>query len=526
MNDYVIVGAGSAGCALAARLTEDPTINVTLVEAGPPDSAQEIHIPAAFPTLFKSSWDWDFDSEPEPGLGGRRAYLPRGRMLGGSSSMNAMIYIRGAKADYDEWASDGAQGWSYQEVLPYFMRAEDNERGASEYHGAGGPLRVSEGRSLNPLCDAFVQGAEQAGYPHNDDFNGPSQLGVGRYQLTQRNGMRCSAAVAYLHPAMARPNLTVIPGALAHRVLFDHGRATGVEVSRGGAVETINAEREVILCAGAYGSPHLLLLSGVGPAAQLSAFQIAVVQDLPVGQGLQDHLMVGLNYLTNEESLMTALSPANVALLQTEGRGPLTSNVGEAGGFFETRSGLAGPDVQFHSAPALFYEEGMGLLTAHGFAIAPCVLKPTSRGHLMLRTAQPDTAPRILHNYLQTEEDRQSLLAGLRIALDIAHRPAVAAIKTGPFTVPASDSDADLMVYARQTAQTLYHPTSTCAIGAVVDSRLRVLGLEGLRVVDASVMPSVIRGNTNAPTIMIAERAADLIREDAGALAGHAVATS
>jgi choline dehydrogenase len=526
MEDYVIVGAGSAGCALAARLSEDPAVRVTLIEAGPPDTAQEIHIPAAFPTLFKSSWDWDFDSEPEPGLGGRRAYLPRGRMLGGSSSMNAMIYIRGARADYDEWAKDGAEGWSYNEVLPYFMRAEDNERGASEYHGAGGPLRVSEGRSLNPLCDAFVTGAEQAGYPHNEDFNGSRQLGVGRYQLTQRNGMRCSAAVAYLHPAMTRPNLTVIPGALAHRVIFDHGRATGVEISRGGTVETISAEREVILCAGAYGSPHLLLLSGVGPAKQLGAFQIGVVQDLPVGQGLQDHLMVILNYLTNEESLLTALSPANVALLQTEGRGPLTSNVGESGGFFETRSGLPAADCQFHSAPALFYAEGMGPLMAHGFALGPCVLKPTSQGAVTLRSAAPDTAPRILHNYLVTEEDRQVILAGLRIALDIAAKPAVSKLATGPFTVPASDSDADLMAYTRQTAQTLYHPTSTCQIGKVVDSRLRVLGVEGLRVVDASVMPSVIRGNTNAPTIMIAERAADLIREDAGVAAGSAVGTS
>ncbi len=431
--------------------------------------------------------------------------------------MNAMIYIRGDRADYDDWAAGGADGWSYEEVLPYFKRAEDNERGSDEYHGVGGPLTVSEGRSLNSLGDAFLQAAEQAGHPRNGDFNGASQLGVGWYQVTQRNGMRCSAAVAYLHPAMQRPNLTVLTEALVHKVVFEGDRAVGVEVSRGGEIEQVRAEREVVLSAGAYGSPHVLMLSGVGPAEMLPLFQIDVVRDLPVGQGLQDHLMVILNYLTNEESLMTALSPDNVALLQSEGRGPLTSNIGEAGGFFETRSGLAAADVQFHQAPVLFYDEGMGAPVAHGFAIGPCVLKPTSRGAVTLRSAQPDTAPRILHNYLATDDDRQSILAGLRIGLDIASQPALKSVTTGAFTVPESNTDEALMGFAQRAAQTLYHPTSTCAIGSVVDARLRVLGLEGLRVVDASVMPSVIRGNTNAPTIMIAEKAVDLIREDAGA---------
>jgi len=516
MFDYVIVGAGSAGCVLAARLTEDPEVSVALIEAGPADTADEIHIPVGFPSLFKSRWDWDYDTEPEPGLGDRRAYLPRGRMLGGSSSMNAMVYIRGNRADYDGWAAGGAAGWSYEEVLPYFRRAEDNERGADDYHGTGGPLAVSEGRSLNPLGEAFLLAAEQAGHPRNSDFNGASQLGVGRFQLTQRNGMRCSAAVAYLHPAIERPNLTVFTEALAHRVLFDGDRAVGVEISRGGAVEELRAEREVVLSAGAYGSPHLLLRSGVGPAAVLAPFQIGVVQELPVGVGLQDHPMVVLNYLTDEESLMTALSPENVALLQGEGRGPLTSNIGEAGGFFETRSGLAGPDVQFHQAPVLYHQEGLGAPVAHGFAFGPCVLKPGSRGSVTLRSAAPDVAPRIQHNYLTTDEDRQSMIAGLRIAMEIASQPALKSVTTGPFTVPESTTDDDLMAYSRRTAQTVYHPTSTCAIGAVVDNRLRVLGLQGIRVVDASVMPTVVRGNTNAPTIMIAEKAADMIREDVG----------
>ncbi|MGW2699857.1 GMC family oxidoreductase [Streptomyces sp. NPDC001340] len=296
MYDYVIVGAGSAGSVLAARLSEDPEVRVALIEAGGPDTAQEIHVPATFPQLFKSGLDWDLDSDPEPGIGDRRTYLPRGKMFGGSSSMNAMIYIRGSRADYDGWAAAGATGWSYADVLPYFRRAEDNERGADEFHGVGGPLTVSDGRSVHPLSSVFVQAAQQAGHKANDDFNGETQFGVGRYQLTQRGGMRCSTAVAYLHPALERPNLTVLSPARAHRVVIEGGRATGVEVERGGSVEVIRAEREVILSAGAYESPKLLMLSGIGPAAALSAFGIDVVRDLPVGQGLQDHYMTLLNF--------------------------------------------------------------------------------------------------------------------------------------------------------------------------------------------------------------------------------------
>lgn len=515
MYDYVVVGAGSAGSVLASRLSEDRRVQVAVIEAGPQDTADEIHLPVAFPSLFKSPLDWDYDTEPEAGLQFRRAYLPRGRVVGGSSSMNAMIYIRGARADYDGWAAGGADGWSFDEVLPYFMKAEDNERGKDAYHGVGGPLAVSESRSRHPLGDAFLRAAEQAGHLRNEDFNGSTQLGVGRYQVTQRNGMRCSAAVGYLHPAASRPNLTVVTGALAHRVVIENGRATGVVIGRDGSTEVIQARREVVLAAGAYGSAHLLLLSGVGPADQLSAFGIETIRDLPVGRNLQDHLSVFLNYRTDRESLMTALTPENLALLQEQGRGPLTSNIGEAGGFIETRGGLAGPDIQFHMAPVLFHGEGMGAATEHGYAFGPCLINPTSRGEVTLRSASPGTAPRIQHNYLQTEEDRQSVIAGLRSALGIADQPALRELTTGEFSAPTGDSDAELLDFAARTAQTLYHPTSTCAIGAVVDPRLRVLGLRGLRVADASVMPSVVRGNTNAPTIMIGEKASDMVLEDA-----------
>ncbi|MEU6665845.1 GMC family oxidoreductase N-terminal domain-containing protein [Streptomyces sp. NPDC046727] len=511
--DYVIVGAGSAGSVLASRLSEDPEVRVALIEAGGPDTAQEIHVPAAFPQLFKSDLDWDLDSDPEPGLGGRRTYLPRGRTFGGSSSMNAMIYMRGSRADYDGWAAAGATGWSYADVLPYFRRSEDNERGEDEFHGVDGPLTVSDGRSGHPLTSAFVQAAEQAGHKANDDFNGETQFGVGRYQVTQRGGMRCSAAVAYLHPALERPNLTVLPAARAQRVVIEGGRATGVEVERGGTVEVVRAEREVILSAGTYESPKLLMLSGIGPAAALTPFGIDVVRDLPVGQGLQDHYMTLLNFRTDVESLLSAASPENAELLQSAGRGPLTSNIGEAGGFFRSRADLDAPDLQFHAAPVLFHQEGLGAPTEHGFAFGPCVLAPTSRGAVTLRSARPDVAPRIVHNYLTTAEDRDCIVSGIRIALEIAAQQAVADISKGPYgDAPASDSDADLLAWARRTGQTLYHPTSTCAIGAVVDPELRVFDVTGLRVVDASVFPTVTRGNTNAPTIMAAEKAADLIK--------------
>ncbi|MGW1377535.1 GMC family oxidoreductase [Streptomyces sp. NPDC002446] len=513
MYDYIIVGAGSAGCVLASRLTEDDDVRVLLVEAGPVDDAPEIHIPAAMGKLFQTKYDWRYLSECEPGLDGRRRFLPRGRMLGGSSSMNAMVYIRGNRHDYDAWAAAGAEEWSWDDVLPYFLRAEDFQGRRSPWHGTGGPLTVSEGRSRNPLMAAYVAAAQEAGHPYTPDFNGPEQDGVGYYHLTQRDGMRCSTADAYLRPALERPNLEVLTGAQCTRVLFEGARAAGVELERGGELRRLRAGREVVLSAGAYNSPQLLMLSGIGVADELAARGITPRVDLPVGENLQDHPHVGLSYLTDTETLLTAESPDNMRLLQDEARGPLTSNVGEAGGFHRSREGLDAPDIQVHATPVMFHEEGIGPVFDHAFMVGAALLTPTSRGKVSLRSTMPSAQPHILHNYLATEEDRTTMVRALRMLLDIADRPSLRKHRRADFRVPESLTDAGLLDFARCELQTLYHPAGTCAIGPVVDSRLRVHGVSGLRVVDASVMPTVVRGNTNAPTIMIAEKAADLMRE-------------
>jgi choline dehydrogenase len=514
MYDYVIVGAGSAGCVLANRLTEDPDVSVLLIEAGGPDTNELVHLPAAFSALYRTAQDWDHSTIYEPYANDRRVYLPRGRVLGGSSSINALVYIRGNPLDYDSWGP----GWSWDEMLPYFKRAEDNERGESEFHGAGGPLSVSEGRSRNPLAQHFIDAAVAAGVPENEDFNDGDQDGVGWYQVTERNGARCSAAVAYLHPVMNRPNLTVETHVHALSILFEDGRAAGVVGVRLSEMVVNRAEREVIVCCGTYNTPQLLMLSGIGRPDELVELQIEPVAESPeMGLNLHDHPNMGAVWGIDEElSLFGALNEENLALFEAEGRGPLTSNVAEAGGFLRTRDDLEAPDIQIHFAPARFQSEGLVPGDGHGFAVGACVLAPKSRGFVALGSPDPTAKPLILHNYLGHPDDVASAVAGVRTCIEICESGRLGELSTGMLIGPDSRSDEDIEAHCRQRLQTLYHPVGTCRMGdeptAVVDRELKVRGVDGLRVVDASVMPTVPRGNTNAPVIALAERAADLIR--------------
>ncbi len=515
MYDYVIVGAGSAGCVLANRLSEDPDVQVLLLEAGGPDVNENIHVPLGYLQLGSTEVDWDYHSAPEHECGGRRITLPRGRVLGGSSSVNAMVYIRGNRLDYDQW---NVPGWSAADLLPYFIKAEDNERGASQWHGAGGPLPVSEERSHNKISSAFVDAGEQTGLPRNPDFNGDTQDGVGLYQVTQRGGMRASTAVAYLHPAAERPNLTVMPYMLVHRILFEGTRAVGVQASQLGQLQELRAEREVILCGGAYNSPQLLMLSGIGPAEHLTMREVEVLLEQPqVGENLSDHPATQLVWTTPEpESLLLALEPAALEEFEATQTGPFASNLAEAGGFARVGDGAPAPDIQFHVAPVHIVEEGMRDPEAHGVWASPCLLTEQSRGTVRLLSKDPTAKP-VIHNAFYTAgDDMQRMVAGLRLLLDICAQPAMKPYAVTPFNTPADDSDEALRAHAARTTFAIYHPVGTCRMGedagAVVDTELRVNGIDGLRVIDASVMPVVPRGNTNAPTIAVAERAADLIR--------------
>jgi choline dehydrogenase len=521
MHDYVIVGAGSAGCVLANRLSEDPSVRVLLLEAGGKDRSLNIKIPAAFPKQFHTKLDWDFATEPEAHVDGRSLYIPRGKALGGSSSMNAMLYVRGRPLDYDTWEAQGATGWGYRDVLPYFLRSEDNARGASEYHGVGGPLKVSEQRSPRPLDRRLLEASEAAGIPRIADYNGPEQDGASMFQVTQRNGQRFSAADAYLRPVLGRPNLEVRTKVTVLGVELENGRAVGVRLRSGrSGVEVVRAGREVLLSAGAIGSPQLLLLSGVGPAEELRATGVDVRHDLPgVGRNLQDHPFVTFIWeVSDQNTLYGADKPKPLGEWLLRRSGPLSSTVAEVVAFTRTRGGLPAADIQFHMGAAYFEDHGAETYDGHCMVIAPVLVSPKARGQVWLRSADPTAKPRILTNTLSAPEDVESMIAGMRLAREIASQGplreiVVKELKPGPETVEREELEADL----RRRLMLIYHPVGTARMSdthgeAVVDSQLRVHGLEGLRVIDASVMPTIVGGNTNAPTIMIAEKAADMIR--------------
>lgn len=511
MYDYVVVGAGSAGCVLASRLSEDPTVKVCLIEAGPADNHANFRVPVAGGKFFKTRFDWDYDSHPETFCGGRRIYLPQARVLGGGSSVNGMVYIRGNRADYDEWEQPG---WSYRELLPYFKRSEANERGADDYHGADGPMPVSNGRARSPSAAAFVEAALEAGYPANADFNGAVQEGFGEFQVTMRDGYRASTATEFLHPAMDRPNLVVETNLQVHRITVANGRATGVVGERLDQLIEIRAQREVIVASGAYNSPQLLMLSGIGPADLLRSFGLPVVVDQPeVGQNLQDHPHAWLSFLHDQPvSLLAAGQPEHLRQYERDRTGLLASNGPETGGFVRTSAELTGPDLQFICIPLMIADTFLSPPTRHAVSFGASVLKPASRGYVTLFSDEPTAKPKIVQNYLAEEADLRTAVTGLRISLELSRQAAFKPWTLEPSTAPGSDTEADLRAYARRHVQTGLHPVGTCAMGRVVDTDLRVFGVDGLRVVDASVIPSVVRGNTNAPVMAIAEKAADLIR--------------
>ena len=514
--DYIIIGAGSAGCVLANRLTADPHCRVLLHEAGGPDKQQEIHIPAAFNKLFKTEVDWDYTTAPQPHMYNRELYWPRGKVLGGSSSINAMIYSRANALDHDAWEMDG---WGYSDILPYYKKSEHNERLNDRFHGQGGELNVTDLIWASDLTSGFVAVADELGLPRIYDVNGATQEGVTFFQVTQKNGQRHSAADAFLKPVLRRKNLTVITQALVTKLLFDGTRCIGAAYQHDGQLHQVNTDREVLLCGGTVNSPQTLLLSGIGPADELRRLDIPVVADLPgVGRNLQDHLLIGVEYECKAPSLTLykADSPANVAKYLLFKKGPLTSNVAEAGGFMKSRPNLAIPDIELLFAPTFYMDHGFANPKAAGVSFGVAIQKPESRGTITLRTNQPDDAPIIQPNYLQAASDLACGIEGVKFAREIFQAPVFNSVR-GKRLWPAegANSDSDLAEHIRRTSDTIYHPVGTCKMGkdkeAVVDGALRVYGLTGLRVIDASVIPLQITGHANAPTIAIAEKAAALL---------------
>jgi len=521
--DYIIIGAGSAGCLLANRLTANGQYQVLLLEAGGKDNLRNIKVPAAFKKLFKSKFDWNYSTTPQVHMNGRQMYQPRGKVLGGSSSINAMIYIRGHRADYDGWAAQGNKGWSYQEVLPYFKRFEQNLEFSDEYHGTNGELTVTQQPSRHPLSHTMLQAARQAGYPLNPDFNGAEQEGFGFYQVTQRHGQRCSAATAFLEPALQRSNLTVVTNAFAQKLIIEDKAIKGVTFLEKGVLQDVYAKREVLLCAGAFNSPQLLLLSGIGPQDELSRHGIPLQHHLPgVGKNLQDHLIGGVLTHTNLKDTLDGAErfPAiikNLFNFFVRRKGLLTSNIAECGGFLHSREGLVAPDLQWHFAPAYFLRHGFdNPKGSNGYSLGPTLIAPYSRGELTLASNKPDDQPLINPNYLSDERDIQTMLQGYHITINILKQAAFDPVRKEQYLPPEGTTSEEVILnYFREKGQTLYHPVGTCKMGAddmsVVNDTLQIRGMKGMRIVDASIMPAIVRGNTNAPVMMIAEKAADLI---------------
>ncbi|MFI4923719.1 MAG: GMC family oxidoreductase [Vicinamibacteria bacterium] len=522
--DYVIVGGGTAGCVLANRLSADGRASVLMLEAGPEDNYLWIHIPIGYgKTMFHPVYNWGFSTDPDPGMDGRRVYWPRGRGLGGSSSINGLIYVRGQPEDYDRWAHDGNAGWGWRDVLPYFIRSEGNQRGASATHGADGPLKCSDIGEKHELIEAIIAGAGELGVPRTDDFNGGVQEGVGYYQLFTDHGWRCSTAVGYLKPARSRPNLRVQTNAQATRVVLDGGRATGVEYRQGGESRQVAARREVILAAGALQSPQLLLLSGIGPASHLREMGVPVAHDLPgVGENLQDHLQLRLIYkctkpITTNDDLASSWGKLRIgAKWLFQRKGPLAIGINQGGLFTRVMPSSTTPDIQFHFATLSADLAGAKPHPFPGFTMSVCQLRPTSRGRVRLASPDPLAAPSMQPYYLSTEEDRACAIAAMRFTRKLAATRALSPYVAEEYRPGAgAQSDDELLAFARAYGATIFHPSGTCKMGhdamAVVDDELRVRGVRGLRVVDCSIMPTLVSGNTNAPVVMIAEKAADLI---------------